>query len=181
MPTKTQRNIIFFHMFSNIIMDVTLVQQQERQFQRALKFPSGSGPSGVYYLLRCFPGIYQLPSGKFVCYFSLFNFSSLLMCLCYCCVEFINCARRWQQWKPLNALHSEMISHAERQQQHDYQSTFKNCFEKPSKAVFTVVDTERCFKKSAMKRERNDGIPSQDLKVIFLPHKFQRPQIDVNR
>lgn len=105
MPTKTQRNIIFF-LFSNIIMGVTSVLQRARQFQGALKFPSGNGPSGVYYLLRCFPGIYQLPSGKFICYCTLFNFSSLLMCLCYCRVEFINCARRWQQWKPLCALHS---------------------------------------------------------------------------
>lgn len=167
-------------MFSNIIMGVTLeLQQWARQFQGALKFPSGNGPSGVYYLLRCIPGIYQLPSGKFIRYFSLFNLSSLLMCLCYCRAEFINCARRWQQGKPLRALHSEMISRAERRQ-HDYQPTFKNCFEKPSK-VFTVVDSERYDEKRAMKRERNYGVPSQDLKVIFSTLKLQRPQIDDNK
>lgn len=150
-------------MFSNIIMGVTSVlQQRARQFQGALKSLSGNGPSGVYYLLRCFPGIYQLPSGKFICYFRLFNFSCLLMCLCYCLVEFINCARRWQQWKPLRALLSETISHAERQQNY-YQPRFKNCFEKLSKAAFTVVDTEIYVKKKkerkggkkAMKHERN--------------------------
>jgi len=45
-------------MFSNTIMGVTSVlQQRARQFQGALQFPAGSGPSGVHYLLRCFSGI----------------------------------------------------------------------------------------------------------------------------
>lgn len=141
----------FFLMFSNIIMDVkSVLQQRARQFQGALKFPSGNGPSGVYYLLRCFPGIYHLPSGKFICCFSLLNFSLLLICLCYCRVEFINCARRWQQWKPLCALHSKIISNAERRQ-HDYQHTFKNCFEKLSKAVLDTETPGKKKKKRAMK------------------------------